>query len=365
MISSLFPLVKPLLHALDPEAAHGLTIKALKLLPPRRPPASDASLAVKAFGLDFPNPLGLAAGFDKHAEVPDAMLGLGFGFTEIGTVTPLPQPGNPRPRIFRLTRDEAVINRFGFNSEGHDRAHTRLKRRASLGGVVGVNIGANKDAEDRAEDYAAGIRRFADVASYFTVNVSSPNTPGLRDLQARGALDALLARVMEAREDMAKSLPRRPVLLKIAPDLALGDLDGIVSVCKARGLDGIIVSNTTISRAAALQDKVQAKEAGGLSGKPLFQLSTRMLAETFMRIDGAFPLIGAGGIDSAEAAWRKIQAGAALIQLYSALVFKGPGLAEEIKNGLAERLKKSGAASLAAVTGQDARALCASAFPAA
>ena len=363
MMEKLYPLVRPLLHALDPEAAHGLTIKALKFSPPASPPASDPRLAVTAFGLTFPNPVGLAAGFDKHAEVTDAALGLGFGFTEVGTITPLPQPGNPPPRLFRLTSDHAVINRFGFNSQGHEAAHARLARRARLGGIVGVNIGANKDAADRASDYASGIRCFADVASYFTVNISSPNTPGLRDLQARGALDALLARVMEAREHMAQRCPRRPVLIKIAPDLTMHELDDIVAVSKARGIDGMIVSNTTLARPASLKETVIAKEAGGLSGRPLFALSTRMLAEAFRRVDGAFPLIGAGGIDSAEAAWQKIQAGAALVQLYSGLVFHGPGLPGRITSGLAERLAKAGIASIAEVAGQTAEAVCRETFP--
>ena len=326
---NLFGLATPLLRRLDPEDAHRATIAALKLLPPRAPTPDDPRLAVPAFGLDFPNPVGLAAGFDKDAEVPDAMLGLGFGFVEVGTLTPQPQPGNPRPRAFRLVADRGVINRYGFNSLGHAPALERLNRRAQRG-VVGVNIGANKDADDRIADYVAGIRAFAPVASYFTINVSSPNTPGLRDLQEPAALAELLARTLEAR-DAAET--RRPLLLKIAPDLTLAQLDGIVRVARDSRIDGMIVSNTTISRPATLHSPL-AKESGGLSGAPLADLATRMLAQTFLRVEKQFPLIGVGGIDSAETALARIEAGATLLQLYSALVYEGPGLAQRIKQGL-------------------------------
>lgn len=325
----LFGLAAPLLRRLDPEDAHRATIAALKLLPPRAPRPDDPRLAVSAFGLDFPNPVGLAAGFDKDAEIPDAMLGLGFGFVEVGTLTPRPQPGNPRPRAFRLVADRGVINRYGFNSRGHAPALERLKRRAQRG-VVGVNIGANKDADDRIADYVAGVRAFAPVASYFTINVSSPNTPGLRDLQEPAALAELLARTLEARE---AAETRRPLLLKIAPDLTLAQLDGIVRVARDSRIDGMIVSNTTISRPATLHSPL-AKESGGLSGAPLADLATRMLAQTFVRVEQQFPLIGVGGIDSAETALARIEAGATLLQLYSALVYEGPGLAQRIKQGL-------------------------------
>ena len=352
MISGLFALSRPFLMQLDAEAAHRLTIRALAALPQTMPPADDPVLAVKAFGLDFPNPVGLAAGFDKNAEVPDAMLSLGFGFVEVGTLTPKPQPGNPKPRIFRLPGDGGVINRLGFNNEGHAAAKARLARRRPRG-ILGINVGANKDTADRAADYAAGIAAFAPYASYFTVNVSSPNTPGLRDLQQAAALDDLLGRVMEARA--AAGGPPRPVLLKIAPDLSLPELDDVIAVARRRGIDGLIVGNTTISRPASLTDR-QASETGGLSGRPLFPLATRILAEAYLRAEGVFPLVAAGGIDSAEAAWTKIRAGATLVQLYTALVYAGPGLITEIKRGLASRLK-SERATLASAIGRDAAAL--------
>jgi dihydroorotate dehydrogenase len=347
-------LARPFLLALDPETAHRATIAALKMAPLPAPAPDDPRLAVEAFGLAFPNPVGMAAGFDKNAEVPDALLALGFGFAEVGTLTPKAQPGNPRPRLFRLPKDRAVINRFGFNNEGHAPAHARLAARAGRGGIVGVNVGANKDASDRAADYAAGVAAFADVASYFTINVSSPNTPGLRDLQQRSALDDLLARALAARDEAAERHGRKPVLLKIAPDVTDGDLDDIVEVARARRVDGMIVSNTTISRPASLAEAATAKEAGGLSGRPLFDLSTRALAQTFARVEGQFPLIGVGGIDSAETTWRKIEAGASLVQLYSSLVYEGIGLVAAIKRGLVERLARSGRASLTEIVGAKA-----------
>jgi dihydroorotate dehydrogenase len=350
----------PLLRLLGAEDAHRATIAALKLMPRRQPQTDDSHLAVHAFGLDFPNPLGLAAGFDKNAEVPDAMLGFGFGFVEVGTLTPRAQPGNPRPRAFRLLEDRGVVNRYGFNNDGHAPAHELLSRRLSVvdahgddarerrhygagrvradhdTGVVGVNVGANKDAVDRVSDYVAGVQAFADVASYFTINVSSPNTPGLRDLQEPEALSELLARVIEAR-DAAPA--RRPVLLKIAPDLSLDQLDGVVRVARKRRIDGMIVSNTTVSRPATLRSQL-ATEAGGLSGKPLFPLSTNMLAQTYLRVERQFPLIGAGGVDSAETALAKIEAGATLVQFYSSLVYHGPALVSRIKQGLLETLAR-------------------------
>nr|WP_256515468.1 quinone-dependent dihydroorotate dehydrogenase [Alsobacter ponti] len=347
----------PVLRRFDAETAHGMTIAALRVMPPVEPAKSPRELAVRAFGLDFPNPVGMAAGFDKNAEVPDALLALGFGFAEVGTLTPLAQPGNPKPRMFRLPEDEGVINRLGFNNEGHAAALRRLRERTGRGGVVGVNIGANKDTADRAADYVKGVEVFAELASYFTVNVSSPNTPGLRDLQHEAALDDLLARVIAAR-DAARV--RRPVLLKIAPDLTLGDLDGVVAVARRRGVDGLIVSNTTISRPPTLRDPARA-EQGGLSGKPLFALATRMLAETFVRVEGAFPLVGVGGIHSAESALAKIEAGATLIQLYSAMVYRGPALVDEIKAGLGAAARREG--GLAPLVGRRAAALCAAPFP--
>jgi dihydroorotate dehydrogenase len=334
------------LHALDAERAHDLTLRALAALPTPPRTQDDPRLAVEAFGLHFGNPVGLAAGFDKNGVVAHKVGGLGFGFAEVGTLTPLAQPGNPRPRLFRLPAECAVINRFGFNNLGHATARTNLQASTV---ILGVNIGANKETVDRIADYVAGIRAFVDVADYFAVNVSSPNTPGLRDLQKADALDELLARVIDARDVKAEAFGYRPILLKIAPDLSLSDLDAIVAVARARKVDGMIVSNTTISRPLPVGSRY-AGEAGGLSGRPLFDLSTRMLAETFARVERQFPLIGVGGIESAETAWAKIEAGATLVQLYSALVFKGPALIEEIKRGLLERLGASG--DLAGVVGR-------------
>lgn len=351
MIEALFPLARPLLHGLDAETAHDLTLTGLSLMPPRRPAADDPSLAVEAFGRRFPNPVGLAAGFDKGARVADAMLGLGFGFVEVGGVVPLPQPGNPRPRVFRLTRDRAVINRFGLNSEGLDAVADRLKARAGREGIVGVNIGANKESQDRLADYVACTARLAPHVAFLTVNVSSPNTPGLRDLQGEAFLDDLLARVVAARD---ASGSRAAVLLKIAPDIALDGLDAMTGTALRRGIDGLVVSNTTVGRPASLAETALAAETGGLSGRPLFAPSTRLLAEAFLRVGDRIPLIGVGGIDSAEAAWTKIRAGARLLQLYSALVYEGPGLVGTIKRGLADRLRAEGARSLDGVVGRDA-----------
>ena len=354
----------PLLRWFDPEDAHRLALQGLKLLPVARPRGDDQKLAVRAFGLNFPNPVGIAAGFDKNAEVPDALLRLGFGFVEVGTVTPKPQAGNPRPRLFRLERDEAVINRLGFNSDGADAALRRLAARAHLGGIVGVNVGANKDSPDRTADYVKLIEVFAPVASYFTVNVSSPNTPGLRNLQQARALDDLLARVIDARERVRKNAGDSPVLLKIAPDLSLAELDDVVQIARSRRVDGMIVSNTTLARPSTLREQNRARESGGLSGRPLFRLSTRMVAETYVRVEGAFPLVGVGGIDSGGAALTKIRAGASLIQLYSALVYKGLGLIEDIKNDLASTLLRTGRDSLSEIVGADAATITAEDWPA-
>jgi len=353
----------PLLRWLDPEDAHRLAIQGLRLLPPIRPRADDPKLAVRAFGLNFPNPVGMAAGFDKNAEVPDALLRLGFGFVEIGSVTPRPQGGNPRPRLFRLERDEAIINRMGFNNDGADTVLRRLAARANHAGIVGVNVGANKDSDDRTADYVKLIETFAPVASYFTVNVSSPNTPGLRNLQQSAALDDLLARVIDARERVRKNAGDSPVLLKIAPDLSLNELDDVVQVARSRRVDGMIVANTTLARPATLRDSNRAKEQGGLSGRPLFRLSTRMVAETYVRVEGAFPLVGVGGIDSGGAALTKIRAGASLIQLYSSLVYKGLGLVEDIKRDLASTLLRTGRDSLSEIVGADAATLTAEDWP--
>jgi dihydroorotate dehydrogenase len=357
-------LARPLLRALDPEDAHSVTVKALKLSPRRRRPADDSRLLVRAFGLNFENPLGMAPGFDKHGEAPDALLGLGFGFVEIGTVTPRPQAGNPRPRLFRLDPDEGVINRLGFNSHGAAAVLARLAARAARGGVVGINIGANKDSADRAADYIGLIEQVAPVASYVTLNISSPNTPGLRELQRASTVDDLLARVVEVRDRLTPRAGPTPLLLKIAPDLSLSDLDDIVGVARARRIDGMIVGNTTVGRPPTLRDLPTAAQAGGLSGRPLYPLATRMLAETYVRAEGAFPLIGVGGIDSGAAALGKVRAGADLLQVYSALVFRGLSLVGEIKSALTGALDRGEAEKLADLVGVDAAAMTAEPWPA-
>jgi dihydroorotate dehydrogenase len=318
-----------LLFALDPETAHGLSIAALKSgMPLCSAARSGGRLATRIAGIDFPNPLGMAAGYDKNAETPDGLLRLGFGFVEVGTVTPLPQPGNPRPRIFRLSRDGAVINRLGFNNEGHEAMLARLLRRRR-GGVVGVNIGANKDSADRIADYELGVRRFAGLASYLTVNISSPNTPGLRNLQGRGMLAELLSRVMAARDANSKV----PIFLKIAPDLEEADLDDIAAELLDKRVDGLIVSNTTISR-HGIRDDRHAAETGGLSGNPLFRRSTAILAKMRRRVGPDMPIIGVGGVDSTETALEKIRAGADLVQLYTGMIYAGPSLPGRIVGGM-------------------------------
>ncbi len=363
MIGLFDRLSRPLLRALEPEDAHALAINALRYVPVVRQAADPPELAVRAFGLNFPNPVGLAAGFDKNAQVPDALLRLGFGFVEVGTVTPRPQAGNPRPRLFRLDSDEGVINRLGFNNAGAEAALKRLSARSGEAGIVGVNVGANRDSADRAGDYARLVETFAPVASYFTVNVSSPNTPGLRDLQQAKALDEVLARVFDAREKVRPRNGPVPVLLKIAPDLPLNDLDDAVGIARKHRVDGMIVGNTTISRPGSLRERDKAKEAGGLSGRPLFKLATRMLAETFVRAEGAFPLIGAGGVNSGPTAIAKIKAGASLVQLYTGLVFRGLGVVSEIKADLLAALKRGHRNSLASMVGSDAADITAESWP--
>jgi dihydroorotate dehydrogenase len=353
----------PLMRALDPEDAHALAIKALRLMPLSRAAGDPPELKIRAFGLNFPNPVGIAPGFDKNAQAPTALLRLGFGFVEVGTVTPRPQMGNPRPRLFRLDADEGVINRFGFNSDGAPVVLARLAARAGDGGVVGVNIAANRDSNDRAEDYVRLIDTFAPVASYFTVNVSSPNTPGLRDLQQASALDDLLGRVIDARERVRLRAGPTPVLLKIAPDLSLPELDDIVGLARKHGVDGMIVGNTTVARPGTLRERDKARQSGGLSGRPLFKLSTRMLAETFVRAEGMFPLIGVGGIDSGAAAIAKIKAGATLIQLYSGLVYRGLGLVAQIKSDLLAAANRGQRGSLTAMIGVDAPDMTAESWP--
>ena len=363
MIGLYDALGRPLLGRLEAETAHHLAIKALKLAPLPNRSEDDPLLAVRAFGLNFSNPVGMAAGFDKHAEVPDALLRLGFGFVEIGTVTPLPQPGNPRPRLFRLPPDEGVINRLGFNSEGADAVLRRLAARVGAGGIVGVNVGANKDSKDRIADYVRQIEMFAPVASYFTCNISSPNTPGLRDLQQGRVFDELLARVMEARARITRKAGTTPVLIKIAPDLSLSELDDVVGAARRHRVDGMVIGNTTVLRPAWLRDRTTAHEPGGLSGRPLFALASRMLAETYVRVENAFPLVGVGGIDSGETALAKIRAGACLVQLYSALVFHGFGLVGRINRSLVKALRSGQYASVGDLVGADAASMTAEPWP--
>jgi dihydroorotate dehydrogenase len=341
---TLYPLLRPLAFALDPETAHRATIAGLKLLP-RRTASFDPALEQIVAGLHFPSPVGLAAGFDKDAEVPDAMLSLGFGFVEVGTVTPRPQPGNPRPRLFRLVEDRAVINRMGFNNAGQAAALDRLRRRERRG-IVGVNIGANKDSRDRIADYARGIAAMAPVADYLTVNISSPNTAGLRGLHDAGELDALLGAVRGARNPGGP-----PVLLKVAPDLAAGDHARIVRAALDHAIDGLIVANTTVTR-PPLRSRF-AQQIGGLSGRPLKALALDQLRAFRAEAGGALPLIAVGGIESADDAFASIRAGASLVQLYSALVYQGPGLARRLAAGLAAHLAKRGLASIAEAVGSE------------
>ncbi|RVA50641.1 quinone-dependent dihydroorotate dehydrogenase [Mesorhizobium sp. M7A.F.Ca.US.001.01.1.1] len=336
-MSVLDRLGQKLLFAFDPETAHGLSIAALRCgVPVGAPAIRDHRLTVSICGLDFPNPLGMAAGYDKNAEVPDALLGLGFGFAEVGTITPLAQAGNPKPRIFRLTADGAVINRLGFNNEGHAAAEKRLAARKGRGGIVGVNIGANKDSSDRIGDYERGVARFAQYASYLTVNISSPNTPGLRNMQAREQLGELLSRVMAAR---AAASAQPPVFLKIAPDLVEAELEDIAAEVTEKRVDGVIVSNTTISR-PPLRSGDTARESGGLSGKPLFERSTIVLAKMRNLLGPEFAIVGVGGVDSADTALDKIRAGADLVQLYTGMIYAGPSLPGRILSGMARFVEK-------------------------
>lgn len=351
MIASLFSLLSPALRFVDPEAAHDLAIAALERAPLPACGNDDPRLAVSAFGLDFPNPVGIAAGFDKNARVPDALMQLGFGFVEVGGVTLKPQPGNPKPRVFRLASDQAVINRYGLNSDGAERVADRLAVRVRKG-ILGINLGANKDSTDRIADYVELYRLLGGLAEFVTLNVSSPNTPGLRDLQGRAFLDELLARVLECRSSREEGAR---ILLKIAPDIDDIQLDDIVAVARSRGIDGMIVSNTTVARPEDLKETAFAKETGGLSGKPLFRPSTIMLAKTYLRVEGQFPLIGVGGISSGEDAVAKIAAGAHLVQLYSALVFRGPALIAEIKDAILRAMARENVSSVAELVGRGAR----------
>lgn len=343
---ALYRLLRPLAFALDAETAHRATVTALSLAPTLPLPDFAPELGQEVAGLRFPSPVGLAAGFDKDAEVPDAMLGLGFGFVEVGTITPKPQAGNPKPRLFRLIEDQAVINRMGFNNQGQMAALERLKKRKRRG-IVGVNIGANKDSADRIADYATGVRAMSPAADYLTVNISSPNTPGLRNLQAGGELDELLAAVREARGSGGP-----PVFLKVAPDLEAGDHERIVRAAIDHGIDALIVSNTTISR-PPLKSR-HASEAGGLSGRPLKTLALEQLRRFRSASGGQMPLIAAGGIENSHDAWERIAAGASLVQLYSAMVYEGPGVARRIAEELRALLGVSQMANISEAVGSDA-----------
>jgi len=355
MLNWLYPAARAGLFLLGPEEAHAATIAAMEAgLYPRAPKGDAPELAQDVMGLHFENPIGIAAGFDKDARVPDAILGLGCGFAEVGTITPKPQDGNPKPRVFRLVGDRAMINRLGFNNGGHAAALARLEARKGKAGIVGVNIGANKDAYDRPADYVAGLRTFNHLASYFTANISSPNTPGLRDLQAPTALDELLSRLGAARAELqAQGHPLRPLVVKIAPDIAEADIPAIVERLVAHKVDAIAVSNTTLAR-SGLRDP-NAAEAGGLSGRPLFDRATAMLARVFRETNGAVPLIGIGGIDSPQSALAKIEAGATLLQLYTGLVYEGPGLICAIKARLAEAVRSASGRSLGDIRGRKAQ----------
>jgi len=351
-----YRIVRPWLTRLDPETAHRAAILALRCgLGGRAAAGSDAILHTRLWSLEFPNPVGLAAGFDKDAEVVDAMLGLGFGFVEAGSVTPLPQPGNPRPRLFRLEEDEAVINRFGFNSRGLAAFTERLRARDRSRGIVGANIGKNKQTEDAAADYATGITAVCGLADYLVCNVSSPNTPGLRSLQARHQIEALLTRVLEARERARPQAGRLPPLLaKVGPDLGEQQVHDIAEVALTIGIDGLIVGNTTIERPAGLHSRHRG-ETGGLSGRPLLAQANACLAAMYRYTHGRIPIIGCGGIACGADAYGKIRAGASLVQLYSALVYQGPGLVARITLELAAALRADGFTSVAEAVGADQR----------
>lgn len=350
-MSDLYPLTRPILRRLPAETANALSVRALqfgfgRFFAGHREQTDPAILRQRLWGIDFPNPIGLAAGFDKHAHAFEAMPGLGFGFAEVGTVTPLPQPGNPKPRVFRLDQDRAVINRLGFNSGGLEKLVARLAGR-KRGGVVGVNLGKNRDSAEAAADYEMGIRRAALVADYLVVNVSSPNTPGLRDLQSRAALDSLLGRLVGVRDATRRAAP---LLVKIAPDLTAAQRRDIAEVALDTGIDGLIVSNTTVGRPAGLRSR-HAKEAGGLSGRPIFTASTALLADMYRLTGGRLPLIGVGGVGSAADAYAKIRAGASLVQLYTVVVFEGPAVVGRITSGLAELLRRDGFGSISEAVG--------------
>ena len=333
-MSGLMTFGAALLRRLDPETAHRLAIRGLALSPLPKPPADDPILKTRLAGLELSNPVGLAAGLDKNAEALRGLGRLGFGFVECGSVTPRPQPGNPKPRLFRLSEDEGIINRMGFNNEGLDAFARHLAARPA-GVVVGANLGANQDTEDKAADYVQGLERLSGACDYFTINISSPNTPGLRALQGRAALDDLLGRAMATRRAIA------PIFLKIAPDLVQAEIGMIVEAALAHRLDGLIVSNTTLERPETLRSP-HAVEAGGLSGAPVRDIAQRALEHAAEASEGRLPLIAVGGIASGADAWARIRAGAQAVQVYSALIYRGPGLVAAIKRDLAARLRAEG-----------------------
>lgn len=349
-----YRLIRPLLFRLDPERAHRLALAALAagLVRPRSA-ADPPALAVNAFGLSFANPLGLAAGFDKNAEAPAALLRLGFGFVELGTVTPRSQAGNPRPRLFRLPEERALINRLGFNNAGLAQMRARLEALPSGRGIIGVNLGANRDSTDRGADYVAGLEALYAHADYFTINVSSPNTPGLRALQEADALDDLLARLGAARTRLAEGARPKPLLVKIAPDLSAESRAAIAEIVPARGMDGLVIGNTSTGLRAGLRGR-HAGEAGGLSGRPLYPLATAVLADMYRRMGGRLPLVGVGGIGSGLDAYGKIRAGATLVQIYTALIYEGPGLVARLKRELAAALARDGLRRISEAVGVDA-----------
>ncbi|GGF79727.1 dihydroorotate dehydrogenase (quinone) [Azorhizobium oxalatiphilum] len=352
----LYPLVRPLLPLISPEQAHTLVVKGLKkgLIPLDGGPDLPI-LATRVWNIDFPNPIGLAAGFDKHAEIIDPLLAMGFGFVEAGSVTPRPQPGNPKPRLFRLDEDGGVINRFGFNSHGLAPFIYQLgkRRAAGLPGIVGANVGKNKETEDASEDYVAGVSATCRLADYIVCNVSSPNTAGLRLLQGRAEMSALIGNAIRARDESLPDVATRPPLLvKIAPDLDDDALASVAEVALELGVDGIIMGNTTLSRPDSLKSRHKG-ETGGLSGKPLFALSTERLGALYRLVRGRIPIIGSGGVSSGADAYAKIRAGADLVQLYSALVFQGPALIPRIKADLAARLQADGFRSVSEAVGVD------------
>lgn len=352
LLDHLYRTLRPALFSLDAEKAHRLAVRALAALPASKaPPIGSPRLRQHLWNLDFPNPVGLAAGFDKNAEAYRGALALGFGFVEIGSVTPRPQAGNPRPRLFRLVRDKAVINRMGFNNDGMEEVAARLATRDRRRGIVGINLGKNKETEDAAADYELGVARLGPLADYLVINVSSPNTPGLRALQGKAPLAALIARTRAARDKLAQ---RPPLVLKIAPDLTLADQSDIAAVALEQGLDGLMVSNTTIERPASLDARLAA-ETGGLSGAPLMAPSTALLGRMFLLTGGKLPLIGVGGVATARDAYAKIRAGASLVQLYSAMVYEGPGLAARIVAELPDLLAADGFAAVSEAVGADHR----------